>query len=262
MSGPNLPLPGPSLVVGDTHGNDAALRGLLRQEGLLDGANQRLRPDVNLIHVGDLANCVAESERGDVACLKLASRVFDVILVGNHEYPYVGANSYGRFAGFFAHASVSKLLLSLESAGKLQPCMLLGGILVTHAGATTHMAAPEDDYAGWATAAEAADDITYAWQYLNRGTTGMFCAVGWARGGRTKTGGILWADYGEPKAPFSQIFGHTPGDEIRIDRRPDGTFTACIDLGCGKRVGTQGAVWVEDGELCPVASKPETPSRA
>jgi hypothetical protein len=66
----------------------------------------------------------------------------------------------------------------------------------------------------------------------NRGLHPVF-DVGHARGGRRKTGGLLWLDYEyefNPIANVNQIFGHTHGEHFRFDQYTN-SKNYCLDVG-------------------------------
>lgn len=74
-------------VVPDAHGNHHLVRGLLEQEGITNGRSRIVGSEVQVVQLGDLANCVQESVQDDLEALSLVGPVIDFMLVGNHEHP-------------------------------------------------------------------------------------------------------------------------------------------------------------------------------
>jgi hypothetical protein len=231
----------PVFVVGDVHGNYELVVGLLLKAGILEN-HGRLgvlrRSSVKVVQIGDLANCVGESRDDDLYCLTNARRWFDLVLVGNHEHPYFGGP---KFSGFFPFPEIREPLLRLERQGFVRPTFRVGNILVTHAGVGTQWDMPS------ATSAQAR--LVSAWR--NDPASPMFSSIGAARGGWSSTGGVLWADRGEPKEPrFDQIVGHTPQDMVHADLHgAEGTATWYVDLGGGKGRGRLAGIWIRDGKI-------------
>lgn len=226
-------------VVGDVHGNVDLLRNLLIRAGILNGAGKRVDHDTRVIQIGDLCNCVVESRDGDMACLDAAPDWLDVVLVGNHEYPYFGGP---KFSGFFDFPEVGDKLKTLAKSGLIQPCVYLEGTLVTHAGVSIDHA-----YHGYSTAFDAMTSIENAWFY-SRATDPVLTDIGYARGGCARFGGILWSDRHEPKnRSFPQIVGHTPLDAVTVDLDHNNPIHY-IDVG-GKNASRLAGVWVEGGKV-------------
>lgn len=234
-------------VIADAHGNADQVRGLLEQEGLP-------RPGVAVVQLGDLANCVGDSEADDLEALDLVGGPIDLMLVGNHEHPHFGGPA---FSGFWPHLTVKHRLHRLNAAGLIQPSFVVpghghnAGILVTHAGVTSAMNEPTHPEEGpWTTAEDADEELRWAWHSDPRYR--VFSAIGPERGGRDGGGGILWADWREPKTPlFRQLVGHTVGRDIRRKWR-----ATCIDLGGGKGDRIAGA-WIVNGRIRVVVHERE-----
>ena len=223
-------------MIADAHGRHDLVEGLLRQEGLLGYAH---RAGTTVIQLGDLVNCVANSIGADQECLRRAPDWFDVYLVGNHEHPYFDGPA---FSGFWRDPEIGHLLRSYAARGFIRPCIAIDGVLVSHAGLSRR----------WGGSCESAEEaetwLTNEWQGRPNGL--VFSAIGVERGGWHKSGGVLWADWREPKRmAFSQIVGHTVGPEVRWRRR-NGKFAACIDLGASKEVnGPLVGAWLIDGKV-------------
>lgn len=224
-------------VIADAHGRHDLVRGLLRQEGLLNGRDVLDRTGPKVVQIGDLCNCVSSSIDADRECLKRAPDWFDVYLVGNHEHPYFDGPA---FSGFWRDPEIRELLLRYAARGLMRPCLAVGDILVTHAGLTSRWGGLVE------TAAEAEDWLTKEWE--SRRTALVFSAISRTRGGFDRSGGVLWADWSEPKRmAFSQLVGHTAGDEIRSRGRSQHR-AVCIDLGAGHNDRIAGA-WIRDGKI-------------
>jgi hypothetical protein len=253
-------------VVADAHGHHELVTGLMKQEGLIDDSLARVTDDV-VVQIGDLCNCVGRSIDDDLACLELAPEWFDVLLIGNHEHPYFGGP---RFDGFWRDPQVEHAIRRLP----WQAAFPVGEFLVTHAGLGSSWGIASDGAKG------AAWIVNNEWE-RNPGRHPFFAQIGRDRGGLDESGGILWADWQEPKstAGFSQIVGHTPGvvfrvqgqparikdmkalgrdaDDARfVDGRPEGfepdePFVLCIDLG-GKHGERIGGAWIRETGVEPV----------
>lgn len=273
-----MPDPPDVFVVADAHGRLDLVEGLLKQAGACCG------PGRTIVQLGDLTDCVASSIEDDLAILRAVPDLFDVLLVGNHEYPYFGG---APFAGFFRSEDVATAVLRL----RWLPAFAAGEFLITHAGLTADFAYRSPRMR----AQEQADYLCDLWQRdpTNPSSLAVFSAISRFRGGRSETGGIFWADWMELKstAGFSQIVGHTPG-VIRVqgqparvkdmkmlgrgaegarftDGRPDGfepdePFVLCIDLGASKggkdyadpsstkiwpRGDSLAGCWIRDGKV-------------
>jgi Calcineurin-like phosphoesterase len=186
-----------TFVVPDLHGNHELLRLLLREAHVPLTAAARSHAGVRVVQLGDLVNCVAIDLDADLETLERAQDWLDLVLLGNHEYPYFGGPSFG---GFWYDREVDRALHALAGAGLVKPCERIGDTLLTHAGVTEHW--------GVGDALSAATLITSAWDGL--ADPGVLRAIGWARGGQHREGGITWSDWSESRAPFPQVHGHTP----------------------------------------------------
>lgn len=189
---------------GDAHSHHKSVKQLLFQEGLIDkSGGHRLRPEVLVVSLGDLANCVRTSRDDDLKALSMVGPIIDRLVLGNHESPYLNFDS---FAGFFAFPEVKERIKDLYDRSLIVPCWVAGDILLSHAGVASEWP--------WESAEEASKAITEAFMYNAHAPILRNC--GWSRGGRNKYGGILWSDWSEPKSmKFRQIVGHTVGNDIR-----------------------------------------------
>lgn len=222
-----------TFVVSDAHGRHREVRALLRAAGIVDEQGRRVRDaEVRTVQVGDLVNATRSTREDDVAILGYAHGWFDVLLIGNHEYPYLGGYAFG---GFEAFPDVRSAVEALP----WRPAVAVGGTLVTHAG-VAELIGVQSSSAG-----EAAVEIAEAW--LADPGHPFFAACSPARaGGRQMVGGVLWRDASEPRSlAFPQVHGHTPrqdGPEFVGD--PSGSW--CANLDVGARSGRVSGLWLDE----------------
>lgn len=218
-------------VVGDLHGQHNVARRLLEAAGIVDKEGARIRdPSVGTVQLGDLINGTRSSLARDAATLRKARAWFDVCLVGNHDYPYLGG--YG-FGGFWRSMEIERLALNVF----WHPALAVGGTLLTHAGVADLLGMKAR------TAKEAEMELVEAW-LADRGHP-FFALCSPARaGGRDYVGGVLWKDWSEPRSTrFSQVHGHTPQDGPVFVGDRDGVYCANIDVGA--RSGRVCGVWLD-----------------
>jgi hypothetical protein len=242
-----------TFVAPDVHGNLDLLAGLLQLAGVLDENLERShREEIRTVQLGDLCNCVTSSVVDDQRCLDHVEQWFDVYLVGNHEHPHLGGPA---FAGFWRDLVLHHRLRTLHAIGVLQPCLLVDGILLTHAGVTPEWALPT---------VEETEAYVRRWWRDDPAQAPVFSSIGRLRGGLSRTGGVLWSDWEEPKAPhLRQIFGHTVGDEVRHASFPDGDgWAVCLDLGGGKRSTRLAGAFIRDGEVDVLVHESDPAARA
>lgn len=233
-------------IIPDLHGNEALFSALLLQEEVPETPYARAALGIHVVQLGDLMNCVRESVVADIQTAALANVVCDTVLVGNHEGPYFDLPAFG---GFYWNAGVKKALEHLS--GKLRASLLVGDVLLSHAGVT--------DEWGFTNAAEASAAIDADWK---RGApTPLLGQIGRARNGWHPFGGVLWSDFREPRADFRQVHGHTPipnGPGFKssaqfeggpsIWQTPDPAWRGSIDLdvGVGKGATRIIGLWLEE----------------
>lgn len=227
----------PTFVVPDAHGNHQLVRGLLIQERLIDENGRRFDNSTHVVQLGDLCNCVAPTIHDDLACLQFAQEWFDVMLIGNHEYAYFGGDF--PFDGFWPDPEIKMRLHQLNAREFIKAAHAVDDILITHAGLTPwamkRLAAPDLSPAG------IAFSLNSIWKMDPRDP--IFAVEGMARGGRQKEGGVLWADWSEPKLrKIRQLIGHSVDDRIRYKNS-----ATCIDLGAGKGSTRMAGAWIRDG---------------
>lgn len=219
-----------TFVVGDAHGRHRLVRRLLEEAGIVDGQGARIRErGVATVQTGDLIHATAETRLDDAAILRNANAWFDVCLVGNHEYPYLGGFGFG---GFCRLNEIDRLVYNVS----WHPAVAIGGTLVTHAGVAELLGVRSSS------ASAAARELAEAW--LADRQHPFFAACSPARaGGKDFVGGILWKDWREQRSlEFSQVHGHTPQPDGPVfvgDR--EGVFCANLDVGARAR-----GLWLSD----------------
>lgn len=208
---------GKLFVISDTHGRYDELMEALRAARIIDvHGNRQLPRKDKLYSIGDLINGVRDSYIGDNKCLDLVGPVIDGIVVGNHEMPYIDPGNV--FDGFHPYGHIADRIWSLMERDVILPCAIKGDTLVTHAGCHAKW--------GYESAEETAGKLKYEWKLQNYGHY-LFSAIGYARGGRERFGGVLWCDFNrELQSAFPQVVGHTSGETLRI--QPN---ALCIDVG-------------------------------
>lgn len=265
-----------TFVVPDIHGNWKLALSLLEQEGLIeiteDGKYLRLLPEVDVVQLGDLCNCVAGSINDDMGATVIVGPIINRMLVGNHEHPYFGGPP---FDGFAHYAELKEAILKLNDRGLIQAAHEVDGILLTHAGMTRDADSITDWKIPSNKAREAANGLNYMWTDRRDYRHAMFSAIGKKRGGIHPYGGVLWSDWSEPKCTlFPQIVGHTVGKTWRYEEVLNGApnfnltlptestasvpaQTLCIDIGAGKKSKEILGCWITDGEVKIVSHKME-----
>lgn len=209
-----------TVIISDVHGNYKNLKASLIEAGVLNEQGIRMTDADNrcrVISIGDLANCAKNDIKGDLKCLSKVGDWIDVLLMGNHEYPYFSTNA--TWSHFKYYKVIHEELQRIEKEGRLKASILLDDILVTHAGWD------KGNHPYISTAEEAHDSIE---DRLNNDGWGnrYFSAIGESRGGWDKHGGIIWEDFNDLRSPFPQIVGHTARKRIRLKKN-----ALCIDTG-------------------------------
>lgn len=222
-----------TFVVGDTHGRHRIVRELLEAAGIVDEDGARVRlPDVRTVHLGDLIHGTSRSRGDDLAILRKANAWFDVCLIGNHEYAYLGGFPFG---GFRPSTEVEGCVRNVF----WRPAIAVGDTLLTHAGVADLIGLRSTS------AADAAVELAEAW--LADRQHPFFAACSPARaGGRDHVGGILWKGAEERCASaFSQVHGHTPNpDGPRFSGDQGGIYRANLDVGA--RDGRVCGLWLDE----------------
>lgn len=246
-----------TLAVGDSHGHHDRIEALLTQEGLLDG-DTRLRPEVTLVHLGDVGHYGhGGSPTGDALTLDAVRRWFDVVLWGNHDRAVLES---AHIFGGFQHPSreVVALLRGMRDDGKLRLAYAAHGFLLTHAGLHADFAdqdipaqlkADVVEFVEWLCDNDAKDRTVQDSRggpeadWPPRDFFAIRDAIGHNRGGWSKSGGVLWRDASEPLyTGFRQVFGHTSGPVVRTYPSVLGD-SYCIDVG-DKDNGRLAGLWL------------------
>ena len=244
-----------TFVVPDAHGNRELVLGLLEQEEIVEDGKRIAGSEVQVIQLGDLANCVASSVNDDLDALALVGPVIDFMLIGNHEHPYFGGPA---FTGFWPDPMVSRARQRLADYRLIYAAYAVDDILLTHAGLTEDFSYEKELAQAWA------GELNELWDHDP--TNIVFSMIGRSRGGWYENGGILWSDWSEPKSgKVRQIVGHTVGENWRAFMPPNGgspTFAMvlpdgdrhkvsrlCLDVGAGKGATRILGAWVNEGEV-------------
>jgi len=258
------------LVLPDLHGRPDALAALLRAAGVTDDRGARAPGDDLVVQLGDLINGTMADWDNDERILRDAEGLIDFWCLGNHDaaydYPHLAFN------GFAPTPAVRSGINRWLGSGKLVPAIVIGDTLISHAGVHEQFA--------FETAKDAADAIEDVWaryhEYAHVRMTGAphysddafrFRAHGnevslpkallldglpKSRGGWSPLGGILWADWAEPKnTRFSQVVGHTSMADgpVLTQYLQTERFTLNIDAGAKKGLSPYG-VWLDsDGGI-------------
>ena len=237
-----------AFVVADAHGRWELVKGLLKQEGLHRPENWE---QTYVVSLGDLINCTQDSVERDLTTLTGVGFLFDHLLVGNHEHPYF-PGYITKFSGFHYDKEIAEAIEKIEYRAAFH----FGTVLITHAGLGRYW-----EYEKQTSAAQAAWTINKKWK--DDPADPLFNSIGPARGGPQRWGGILWSHDTEGKARnFSQVYGHTPRDEVRVRHahKFGEVSHVCIDLNSpGKKERSRiGGAWIEpDGKIVPVSFSPE-----
>jgi hypothetical protein len=228
------------VVISDVHGNYRALERLLHKTGTLTSRGKH--PDHRVVFVGDVVN-LAPLQPGfdDLEALKMAVTVADLILLGNHELPYLAPGRPGSyFVGY--QPPVGDLAHEINVAqrdGHFIAAAVIHGWLITHAGLHPYW---QERY-GWSAGTPARmvgewlNDHFYDWLTHSTGEGAVFDSVSALRGGRDPVGGIFWADMKEHKEArnrnrIPQIFGHTAlSTNPVLFPQQEGAPFWCIDSG-------------------------------
>ncbi len=237
------------LVVGDLHGDWPTLLRLLRHVGAITGDGERV-PGWWLVQLGDLIHG-GQPSGDDERCLADGLRLFDVLLLGNHELPHAyGGAGFPSFLGQgpLLPAALDALATAVV-AGRFQVAAAVDGWLLTHAGVHPTL---QERFALPTDAAACATALTdrFVGRLRRRTPDPLFDAVGQARGGVEPVGGLFWLDWHDLRRNTAanrvpQIVGPTP----RPAPERAGDRLWCVDVGAARsgqvcalrRHGTDGA---------------------
>lgn len=241
------------LVIGDLH----APKSLMSVEAAIADAT----PD-RVILLGDYLDHFND-EPGDAERIGrwLQARMEDpmfTFLLGNHDLPYLFPGRIYCPGYEIDKAVVFRRVLDTEAFLKVAKLAhwIDGTTLVTHAGLSLQMLPPDletDALPVWLDR-----EIQTAWEDL-RDSDGSprhwIWRAGYSRLGNQPVGGILWCDFEdefEPVPGLSQVFGHTPGCEVRVRSEPDGTVNICADTCGGYGSGPAEVLYCGEGTYTPV----------
>jgi hypothetical protein len=192
-----------NLIIGDVHGHFKNLRRLLIEQGAINEDNERINQDTLKVYcTGDLIDG-GVNRMGDFLILDYIEEWFDEVVIGNHEYPFMGGPA---FVGLRSHDRQLQLrLLELEEKGVYVPSIAIGDTLLTHAGLSSRWS--------FKTAQDANDAIRAIWDNAIE-TTDDVPILDWVGPGRSKfgndVGGVFWLDWSEPRnLNINQVVGHT-----------------------------------------------------
>lgn len=255
-----------TFVFGDMHGRHDSLARLLEHAGIIDDAGTRIS-DETVISIGDLINVTSMDQKMDEEIVRLSDEWVDLWIIGNHEAPLLWPHI--SFRGFWPTQVLRTEVNRRVMSGRIVPCDIVGHTLLTHAGIAEDFEFESADEADAAIFDVWANYNRYAYAKMGGYTTyegyfdfgipkGMLLdGVSDSRGGRAPVGGILWADWDEPKnRRFNQVMGHTPiknGPELK-EFPEDGTWHLNIDSAVKKGLLPSG-VWLdENGDILEIVT--------
>jgi hypothetical protein len=244
-----------TFVIGDVHGHLDWLTALLQQEGLLSKDGDRLRPEVEVVQLGDFGHWGYATEGEDAVMVGIAPPWLDVMLWGNHDRALAEEIRHS-FGGYRRpeNPAVIHQVLALRASGKLKLAHTAHGYLFTHAGLhpslLTEPGAPKDptaeECAAWLNQLESSPDREPARDNISH-----------ERGGPSFFGGILWRDAKEALAfNFPQVFGHTAHPpKVRTYRAAgkDQPYSYCIDIGDKGDHGELAGLWLPSETIAEVS---------
>lgn len=264
-----------TFVVPDIHGRPDSLEALLLHAGVITEDGTRIRElefecsgvfePFQVISIGDLLNATLSDVNGDEACL-LKSHWFDKLILGNHESGYVFENM--GFNGYYPAPHLRDQYNQYVQSGHVVPSMLVGDTLLTHAGvhaffefgtALEAHVMIQDVWANYREYSANWDEKFYFSDNIEIPKALLLDAVSSKRGGGVPFGGILWADWAEPKnASFSQVMGHTPIKAGPVLTTYYGEDIFHLNIDCGAKKGlTPWGVWLDsDGRIDHVVTVP------
>ena len=233
-----------NLVIGDVHGHFKNLRTLLLEQGAINESNERINKDTLKVYcTGDLIDG-GVNRMGDFLLLDYIEEWFDEVVIGNHEYSFLGGP---QFHGLRMHDRPFQLkLLELEERGIYVPATKVNDYLLVHAGLSNRW--------NFKTVDEALSVIKLSWDTVQDLTDEM-PVLDWIGSMRAPkfgdpVGGIFWLDWDEPRnILISQVVGHsTRLDGPIVKRYLNGSVEHWnIDVGGKFGVGLGGII-IEEGE--------------
>lgn len=203
-----------TLVIGDVHGHIDRLTALVEKAAP--------EPMDILVQVGDLGNFSADSVDGDEACYRLARNTGMIVLWGNHDRAVV--DDAHRFHGFCPPTGPVRGLME-EVAPRM--AYHTHDYYITHAGIHANLIGDGPGNV---------EELMYElWEKY------AYDPIGYARGGNSPHGGILWRDDDEPLWPGKQIYGHTSRPRVRKYGH-----SYCIDVGRKENPGSLAGIWLPE----------------
>lgn len=179
-----------TIIVGDIHGELEIVKDLLQDK------NQ------SIVWTGDFVDSFKKNISEQIEILDLILEALETrdnvtVLVANHEYSYI--NERFRASGFtyeMAYAMAERKPRILRS---FKWYTVVHGYLVTHAGASA-LWLPQKTM-----------DRNEIVDFIEKAPVDKLAQIGWARGGDSPVGGILWCDTDEfrPVPGVKQVFGHS-----------------------------------------------------
>lgn len=269
----------PKAVVADLHGDVAALMGVLELIGAVDAAGRK-QPGWWLCQIGDAVHGLGEPkptaptpfqvefmkrQAMDMRTMEKLFDLFDLVLIGNHEFQFFGGPSFDR-GDHKSNSPVAHSMRDFYKAGCLKAATNVGPWLITHAGLLPHYWSARYDVYNLDAAELATRLNTDLEEALASGIElpynakpPIFWSLGtrWQGPGRMPPGGIFWADWhelgkgyaelwpdGAPDGALKQLVGHTPLD---APRKAAHYPIVNIDVGAGLNGKTAVAVTHDDG---------------
>ena len=210
-----------TLVIGDIHNHCQNI------EHIIDSI-----PHDNVIFMGDYfdnwgdsPSAVEETAKWLKSSLEKPNRIH---LIGNHDYHHM-SHMTREYLGQCGHTdekekAINKIL-KREDWDKLKFFHVEQGWWFSHAGVTTQWFS--DPIKGLT------EEVVHA-RIEKELASGLLplslCAVDHKRGGRNKTGGLLWNDWSNMEVieGVKQIVGHTPSERVRFKRDANAVCVDCM----------------------------------
>lgn len=203
---------------GDIHGKSEQVRRALDMDGII-------------VFVGDFIDSFDRTILEHDECYRLVIEAIKKkkarVIYGNHELSYIPVcgelgQSIHRSSGWNYQRSIVMKKYESKIREHFEPYIFLTPeFLVSHAGLTKQLW--QDQGLSIKTLSQALAE----W-WLDRNSPMHY--IGRYRGGRNKYGGLFWCDFNqefEEVPELSQIFGHTPGPDIRY--RGNSFCIDCLD---------------------------------
>lgn len=232
-------------VFGDIHGDVDTTLKLFKHIGISTDPAQRAKDGVLTIQLGDLLHL--GDNKPEAGAAKELLRMFDVVLMGNHEWPlFAPYPPIVAFKGFWLHdKEAAEIVREAHKRGQFRAAYSVGDWLISHAGIHPFYlhklfgdrelpAKYVADSLNWRMARYLT--FEYGEMHFNGGNPDvgsyqkeapddavLFDGISTKRGGFEQYGGIIWGEWKHLKESYDvalelpQIVGHT----IRKDARPE-----------------------------------------